>query len=91
MMDRENQSGHPTGRPYKTCPKIGLKSDKICTAVEIYLHCGATIGALWMKFISTAVRFLTCFRRIFRLVKTPPRKGEVARSDGGVTNLKARQ
>ena len=39
----------------------GLKNGKNCTAVEINLHCGASIGALWTKFISTAVQILPFF------------------------------
>ena len=42
-----------------------LKNGQNCTAVQIYFDCGATIGALWTKFISTAVRFLTYFFGFF--------------------------
>ena len=42
-----------------------LKNVKKRTAVQLNLHCGATIGALWTKFICTAVRFLTYFFGFF--------------------------
>ena len=42
-----------------------LKNGKNCTAVQIYFDCGATIGALWTKFISTAVRFFDVFQKNF--------------------------
>ena len=52
-------------RPMNGAMEGVLKNGKNCTAVQIYFDCGATIGALWTKFISTAVRFLTYFFGFF--------------------------